>query len=156
VSGIASVVRTIDVDVDPATAFDVFTDEIGAWYKPGPYSWNDPERAVGIRFEPGVGGRWLEVWDEATGEGFEMGRILVWEPGERLVLSYRSVHLPPDPLTEVEVRFEALDGGTRVTLEHRGWERLAAVPEWVEKRAWVAFMGWFKDYLASRAERVSR
>jgi hypothetical protein len=146
----AAVVRSIDVDVDPATAFKIFTEEIGEWYKGGPHSWNDPKRAVGIRFEPGVGGRWLEVWDEATGEGFEIGRILAWEPGARLLLAYRNVYLPPDPLTEIEVRFEEIGGGTRVTLEHRGWERLPpdVVAKWVERKAWVMFMTWFRDHVA--------
>jgi hypothetical protein len=104
----------------------VFTGEIGEWYRSGPHSWNDPGRAVGIRFEPGVGGRWIEVWDEASGEGYELGRIRVWEPGERLVVSYRNVQLPPGLETEIEVRFEPVQDGTRVTLEHRGLEALPA------------------------------
>jgi uncharacterized protein YndB with AHSA1/START domain len=147
-----SVVRTVDVAVDPATAFEVFTDEIGEWYRSGPHSWNDPDRAVGIRFEPGVGGRWIEVWDEATGEGYELGRVRAWEPGERLVVSYRNVHLPPAVETEIEVRFEPLrPGRTRVTLEHRGLDALPAdeLALW-QSRAWIGFMGWFRDYADAR------
>lgn len=142
-----SVVRTVDVAVDPTRAFEVFTDEIGEWYLGGPYSWNDPARAVGIRFERGVGGRWLEVWDEATGEGYELGRIRVWQPGERLVVSYRNVQLPPGLETEIEVRFEPVAGGTRVTLEHRGLDALppAELARW-ESRAWINFMSWFRDH----------
>jgi hypothetical protein len=141
-------VRTVEVDVDPATAFQVFTEEIGSWYRSGRYSWNAPERAVGIRFEPGVGGRLLEVWDEASGQGYEMGRILIWEPGVRLVFQYRNAHLPADPLTEVEVRFDPLGGGTMVTLEHRGFDRLPPHigKEW-EGRAWINFMTWFESYV---------
>lgn len=150
-SAAATIVRTVEVAVDPATAFEVFTEEIGAWYKGLAHAWNDPERAVGIRFEPGVGGRLLEVWDEATGEGYEMGRILVWEPGERLVLAYRNVTLPPEPLTEVEVRFEPADDGTRVSLVHRGWERLPAevFTTWAS-RAWIPFMHAFGDHVARK------
>jgi hypothetical protein len=115
----------------------------------GPYSWNDSERAVGIRFERGVGGRWMEVWDEASGEGYELGRIQVWEPGERLVVSYRNTQLPPGLETEIEVRFERVAGGTRVMLEHRGLEALPPdeLALW-ERRAWVNFMSWFRDYAA--------
>lgn len=65
-----AIVRTVEVGVLPSDAFKIFTDEIDAWYVHGPYSWNDPERAVGIRFEPWAGGRWIEVWDEARGEGY--------------------------------------------------------------------------------------
>jgi uncharacterized glyoxalase superfamily protein PhnB len=34
-----------------------------------------------VRFEPGVGGRLVEVCDTSTGEGREMARVTVWEPG---------------------------------------------------------------------------
>ncbi len=101
----ATVVRTIEVAVSPEIAFEVFTEEIGEWYRSGPYSWNDPARAIGIRFEPGVGGRLVEVWKDAGREGYDMGRILAWEPDVRLVFEFRNAHLPPVP-TQVEVRLE--------------------------------------------------
>ena len=147
----ASITRTVDVRVDPATAFKVFTEEIGAWYRSGRYSWNDPDRAVGIRFEPGDGGRLIEVWDETTGEGYEMGRVIAWEPGTRILFQYRNVSLPPAPLTEVEVRFHPVEGGTRVTLEHRGFDGLPPeIARTWEGRAWIVFMRWFAEY-AGRA-----
>jgi len=118
-----SVIVQIDVAVDPATAFKVFTEDIGSWYKDTLYSWNDPERAVGTRIEPGVGGRWIEIWDPDRGEGWTIGHIMVWEPGQRLVLSYHSMRRP-EPHTEIDIHFEPTDLGTRVTLEHRGWEQL--------------------------------
>lgn len=147
----ATVVRTAEVAVDPEVAFLLFTEEIGAWYRSGRYSWNDPEQAIGIRFDPGVGGRLVEVHDPTTGEGYEMGRVLVWEPGARIVLEYRNVHLPPAP-SEVEVRFERSARGTLVTLEHRG---LGPLPpqeaERFERTAWSAFMAWFAEYAAKQA-----
>ena len=146
-----AILRSIDVAVDPQTAFDAFTAEIGLWYRSLPFAWNDPARAVGIRFEPRVGGRWLEVWDEATGEGYEIGRILAWEPGARLVTTYRNIYLPPEPLTEIEVRFDAIGKGTRVSLEHRGWDRLPleVFTTW-SGRAWLALFHAYQDYLATR------
>lgn len=141
-----NVVRAVDVGVDPGTAFRLFTEEIGRWYRSGRWSWNDPDRAVGILIEPGVGGRWLEVWDDTTKEGYELGRVLVWEPGRRLLLTYRNVHLPPGD-TEVEVRFEGIAGGTKVTLEHRGGSELS---EAQRANAWLNFMAWFRDYAAQR------
>jgi PhnB protein len=150
-----SIVRTVEVGVDPATAFKVFTDEIDAWYRRGPHSWNDPRRAVGIRFEPRVGGRWIEVWDRATGEGYEIGRIRVWEPGRRLLMTYRHAQLPPEPLTEIEVRFEAVGTGTRVTVEHRGWDRLPPdhFRSW-QRRAWLGLTQWFREYADRGKETV--
>lgn len=139
---------SVEVDVDPATAFEVFTAEIDRWYVRGPYSWMAPDRAVGIRFEPGVGGRLIEVHDEATGEGYAFGRVLAWEPGHRLVfadlVSGATPGEPPDPPTEVEVRFEPAGAGTRVTLEHRGLDRLPpGVAEQKRRHGWSTVVHWF-------------
>ncbi len=149
-SRLASLVRTIEVPVDPPTAFRLFTDDIGRWYRHGPYSWNDPGRAIGIRFEPGPDGRLLELYEED--EPYVMGRVLAWEPGRRLAFEFRSVFLPPEPLTEVEVRFEPTEDGTRVVLEHRGLDRLPPdLARAFASRAWARFMAWFEEYAASRA-----
>ncbi len=93
----------VEVEIEPAAAFEVFTRETGAWWRtdrslaasPGP-----------VTFEPGVGGRVLD------GDA-EVGRVKVWEPGPRLVFGYGD--------TEVEVRFEGTRDGTRVVLRHYGW-----------------------------------
>jgi hypothetical protein len=99
---------TVKVAVDPMSAFTAFTAEIDSWWVRGPINFFDSGRAVAMRMEPGVGGRLLEVYDEARDDALELGRITVWEPG--IQLSYRS--LVDD--TEVDVRFEAVDDGTRV------------------------------------------
>jgi uncharacterized protein YndB with AHSA1/START domain len=71
-----------------------------------------------------VGGRLFEAFSDDPGDVFEVGRVLAWEPGERLVLEWRLTNFAPGERTEVEVRFEAEDGGTRVTIEHRGGSAL--------------------------------
>jgi hypothetical protein len=140
---------SIDVDVDPATAFSVFTDEIDAWYKRGRHTFYEPDRVVAIRFEPRVGGRLLEVYDAATGDGREMGRVTVWEPGCQLVfVDARD--------TEVDVRFAPADDGcTRVTLEHRGFERLLdAEAEQHAHYGWRVLMPWFETYVNEGARHA--
>ena len=89
-------------------AFTAFTDEIDSWWVRGPINFFDSGRAVAMRIEPGVGGRVLEVYGDTQDDALELGRITVWEPGVRL--SYRS--LVDD--TEVDVRFDAVEDGTRV------------------------------------------
>jgi uncharacterized glyoxalase superfamily protein PhnB len=103
-----SATAAVEVAVDPKSAFTAFTDEIDSWWVRGPINFFDSARAVAMRIEPGVGGRVLEIYDDARGDALELGRITVWEPGARL--SYRS--LVDD--TEVDVRFEAVEDGTRV------------------------------------------
>ena len=100
----------VRVAADPDRAFAAFTEEINSWWVRGPINFFDSGRAVAMQVEPGVGGRILEIYDEAAGEALELGRITAWEPGARLV--YRS---SVDD-TEVEVRFEAVEDGTRVSV----------------------------------------
>jgi hypothetical protein len=136
------------VGVDPATAFDVFTSEVDAWWRRGKRYRSGAEASV-MRFEPGVGGRLVEVLDRATGEEHEIGRVRVWEPGRRLVVDWRNRNFEPRQVTEVEVVFEADGDGTRVTLEHRGWDSLPAghpARHGLEGRAFESMMGqWWAD-----------
>jgi uncharacterized glyoxalase superfamily protein PhnB len=98
----------VQVAVEPMSAFIAYTDEIDSWWVRGPINFFDASRAAAMRIEPGVGGRVLEVYDDASGDALELGRITVWEPGVQL--AYRS---SVDD-TDVEVRFEAVEGGTKV------------------------------------------
>ena len=116
------VVTTI-VAVDPATAFAIFTEEIDRWWKPRVPRMFCKDHAGSLRFETGGSGRLVEV----HGDGVtEIGKILVWSPPERLVFGWREADFGAGETTEVEVRFERVVRGTRVTVEHRGWERLPA------------------------------
>jgi uncharacterized glyoxalase superfamily protein PhnB len=98
---------SVEVGVDPPTAFRVFTEEIDYWWVRGAINFFDGARAVGMRIEPGVGGRVLEVYPDGA---LELARITVWRAGELLV--YQGT---VDD-TEVEVRFEAIPSGTRVSV----------------------------------------
>ena len=140
------------VRVDPATAFGVFTDEVDAWWKTGPAYRFGGRRAGTMRFERGAGaGRLVEAYPD--GEVYEVGRILAWEPVFRLAFEFRGPNFQPDQRTEVEVRFEAVSGGTRVTVEHTGWDRLPAdhpvrhgLPEDEFARMWG---GWWHGQLTA-------
>ncbi|RKG72622.1 SRPBCC domain-containing protein [Corallococcus terminator] len=113
---------TTFVAVSPLDAFEVFTQETDLWWGKGPRHRALHASNGTLRFEPpGPGGRLLETSET---EVFEIGRVLVWEPGARLVFQWRASNFAPDETTEVEVRFEPSFGGTRVVLEHRGWDSI--------------------------------
>ena len=135
-----SVVAATDVEVpvDPDRAFRIFTEEIDDWWVRSPTTFMDGGRARGRRIEPGVGGRLLEVYDDAAGDVLELGRITVWEPGKRLVLE------TPDE-TEADFRFEATGSGTRVSVEHR------LLPGRDPKMHVVGGMDAMVDFFAERA-----
>jgi hypothetical protein len=114
------VLVSLRVPVTPARAFAAFTQEIALWWRPNDM-FRFTSRAGGVlAFEPGVGGRFTETLP--NGKIFEIGRITLWEPGERLGFTWRQATFAPDQMTAVEVRFEPVGAETRVTVEHRGWD----------------------------------
>jgi uncharacterized protein YndB with AHSA1/START domain len=142
----------VQVEATPDEAFQLFTEEIGIWWRRGTRYWNDPERGLSVRIEPGVGGRFVEVYDLESGEGMEVGRVTAWEPPRRFALTWTQVGWPPDVSTDIEVTFAPAGDGTLVRLTQTGFERLG--PEADELRegyslGWKEVLGWF-------AERVNR
>ena len=113
---------TTFVKVSPQDAFEVFTEEIDAWWRRGP-RFRGARPSV-LRFEGGAAGRLVETFDDASGEVFEVGRVLAWDPGAHLSFEWRGKNFGPDEITEVDVLFEQMNEGTQVTIEHRGWSAL--------------------------------
>ena len=116
---------SFEVACPPGRAFALWTDRIDMWWPSDHTVTGDTDLTVVL--ESGVGGRIFE----RTPDGVEhdWGEVTVWEPPERLAYLW---HLRRDraDATEVSVRFEARgDGGTRVEIEHAGWERLGADAE---------------------------
>ena len=71
------------VPLSPDETFSLFTQEVDTWWRRGPRFRAAIDGKQGVmRFEPGEGGRLLEVYDDASSEHFELGRILAWEPGK--------------------------------------------------------------------------
>ena len=76
--------------------------------------------------------------------------MIAWEPPGRLVLAWNILEREAVS-TQVEVRFTAEDGRTRVDLEHRGWE--AVEDEAVAKRenydtGWDHVLGFYEERLS--------
>ena len=115
----------IAVGLEPAAAFRLFTERIATWW-PLPTHSLGGGRAFTCFVEPRVGGRLAEVRDD--GEESVWGTVLAWEPPQRLAFTWHPGR-PATTAQQVEVRFEPAAGGTRVVLEHRGWEALGAEAE---------------------------
>jgi len=118
------VLVALRVAASPQRAFDAFTGEIGRWWRPNRLFAFTPRSPGVLAFEGGEGGRLTETL--ASGKVFEIGRVKVWEPPERLVFSWRQATFAPDQVTEVEILFEPVGEETRVTVEHRGWDSVPA------------------------------
>ena len=111
------------VRATPERAFRAFVEEIGVWWRPSALFQTTPRPGV-LSFEPGPGGRLVETRE--GGKVFEIGRIHAWEPPRRLVFSWRQANFPLDLHTEVEVGFEAVGEETRISIEHRSFDRVPA------------------------------
>lgn len=111
--------KSIRVERAPEIAFRVFTEEIGAWWplKEG-FSFHGGRGPRDIYIEGRVGGRFFERF--ADGTEFEVGRVTRFQPPHALTFTWKAPEW--EGVTEIEVRFVADGAGTKVELEHRGWE----------------------------------
>jgi SAM-dependent methyltransferase/uncharacterized protein YndB with AHSA1/START domain len=108
---------------EPAAAFDALVGELA-----------ESLARRGMSLTPGEGGRLVE-------RGLEVGRVVAWEPGERILLEWRQADWASDDITELEIRFTRAEAGTTVTVEHRGFGRLF----WDDRDV----VGWFADQAAA-------
>ncbi|MDO9020898.1 MAG: SRPBCC family protein [Deltaproteobacteria bacterium] len=119
--------KVLGVNAPQAVAWRVFTERMGTWWPLAHYKIGKAN-AVDAVLEPRVGGRWYERGED--GSTCEWGRVLVWEPTVRLVLTWdidANWQFDPQLNTEIEVRFVAEgDNRTRVELEHRRLDRYGA------------------------------
>jgi SAM-dependent methyltransferase len=112
-----------NIALAPTEAFDVFIDELAVALA-----------QRGMAMETGPDGY-------VTEGDVEIGRVVSWEPGELIRLQWRLVGWPDAEMTEIEMRFEPVDGGTHVTLEHRGWGGLIGDQH--------ELVGWFASEVAA-------
>lgn len=120
----ASIRREAIVDIDRHRAFDVFTSEFGQWWPLLSHHIGRASPDIAI-IEPFVDGRWFER--AMDGSECDWGRVLVWDPPRRLVLTWcidSRWAFEGSLATEVHIDFikEAAQR-TRVVLEHRHLDR---------------------------------
>ena len=93
---------TTNVAVEPAIAFAVFTEEIGAWWLRGPrYRSSASSAPSTMKLETKLGGRLLEIFEDGR-EPFSFGKITVWEPPTRFAIEWRLSNFAPDEATDVD------------------------------------------------------
>jgi uncharacterized protein YndB with AHSA1/START domain len=116
---IAAIHKSVTVRRPVEEAFALFTEGIATWWPLATHSIYE-ERATTAVFESRVGGRLYEI--SIDGEKGVWGTVRVWAPPHRIVYSWHPGR-GEETAQEVEVQFAADGVGTRVEIEHRGWER---------------------------------
>jgi uncharacterized protein YndB with AHSA1/START domain len=97
--------------------FERFVSTMRAWWPVDPFS-AGKQSVEQITLEPREGGRVYETDDGTT---VDWGELVVWDPPNRLVMTWSETPRP----TEVELSLTGLGPTlTRVTVVHRGWEKL--------------------------------
>lgn len=112
------------VPMSQPAAFERFRHDFHVWW-PGEFTWSG-DVLEDIFFEGRKGGM---IWERGPeGIRFDMARVLRWVPPEKVVLRWHvgPAHMPepnPEKASEVEFRFVAMGGATRIELEHRHFAR---------------------------------
>lgn len=158
---------SVTVRTDPATAFEIFTTETDLWWRRGPRYRMAGRNPGVIRFEPQLGGALYEDFESANGKRtHHTGQIIAWNPPARFAFTWRASNFAPDETTTVEVTFEPVPVGTRVTVNHSGWASLrgdhpvrhgAEGPAFIGNQGlwWASLMTSLREYAVDRAPTAS-
>ena len=105
------ITKTVVLRCDPERAFLLFTESAGEWWPLDRRHTDDA--ASTIRME--ASGRFFERASDGT--EVELGVVRVFEPARRLEIDWYP-GTGREQATRVEVRFDAVEEGTRVTVIH--------------------------------------
>jgi hypothetical protein len=113
-----AVEHSVRVSIEPAAAFELFTQRIATWW---PFKGHScfGEEALDVQFEPFCGGTVTEVArDESR---MSWGTLIEWSPPDSFAMRWFP-GLDDQQATLLRVRFVAVAGGTQVSVHHSGWE----------------------------------
>jgi uncharacterized protein YciI len=137
-AAIAPIRRQVIVAADPQRAFQVWTEELAAWWPFAQHSVYGAGSAAGFR-----NGRLVETGPDGTEQPW--GTVTTWLPGQQLTMTW---HPGQDAAsaTIVDVRFDAInERQTLVTLTHTGWENRVDASEARDDygKGWPTVVGQF-------------
>jgi hypothetical protein len=128
--------QSVLLPLAPAQAFELFTQQISAWWPPDRRHLKDPDSQLFLLAD----GHFYERAEDGT--ELDLGRVRLWDAPCRIVLDFFMGTDAAHP-TEVEIRFDAEAGGTRVSVRHQPrensaalWDQRAAIFE----RSWAAVL----------------
>lgn len=129
----SKVQESIRIGATRERVFEAYVAEIDQWWpREGRYRYSFAPKGAArapaqIAFEPGEGGRLYERFED--GGEYEIGRIRVWDPPQRLVYTWRAPDWPAHTVIEVQLR--DVGGETEITVAHSGFGK-NGVPDVVE------------------------
>jgi len=124
--GNMGVSASVDLSLDPSSAFEAMVEEISSGLS-----------RLGMQLQPGADGRVMEGTTE-------VGKVVRWRPPEEIAIEWHAMDWDPASATLLELKFEPLKDGTRVTVGNQGWGNLLG-----EEGKELA--GWFVSEIAAPA-----
>lgn len=143
---ITQINKEVQVAASQETCFQVFTRQMDAWWPRAYHIGACPMRNAILEAKPG--GRWYSIHKD--GSEVNIGKVLVWDPFERLVLNWQidgNFTFDPNLTTEVEVQFIAKGpASTTIKFAHKNLERLAGGAKVIEgmDEGWGSIVNLFK------------
>lgn len=139
--------KSIRVERSPEISFRVFCERIREWWPKGP-SFNG-KVMTDMVIEGRIGGRFFERYTD--GSEYDIGRITTYEPPTMVGFTWRAPSW--EQTTQVQIRFTAEGSGTRVELEHSGWEQADNVREARKNydNGWDFVLGHYLTYASAAA-----
>jgi uncharacterized protein YndB with AHSA1/START domain len=131
--------KSITVNCAPETSFKVFCEHMSEWW-PGGFGGKDAK----VFLEGRVGGRFYERRPDGT--EYQIGKVTSYQPPSLVAFTWRAPSWDVD--TQVEIRFTAEGSGTRVELEHSGWDQDAKTRDARNSYdgGWVGVLGYFQSF----------
>jgi uncharacterized protein YndB with AHSA1/START domain len=132
---------TIDISVPPERVFGAVTSQdLTQWWGS-----TDTYRTTAWTGDVRVGGAWRSEGVGVDGQRFSVqGEFLVVDPPKKLVQTWRYDWDPQASVTTITWRFDAIEGGTRVTVRHEGFgEAHAACAD--HALGWERVLGWLSQ-----------
>ncbi len=131
-------------------AFRVFSEGVATWWPLQTHSVGERSAKTCV-LEGRMGGRFFERQEDGTEAVW--GTVTAWEPPQRLAFTWHPGRAE-STAQGIEIRFTPVGGGTRVELEHRGWEKLGERAEEARNEyesGWDFVLGCYVDVIDSPA-----
>lgn len=135
VEALHAIEKAVVVPATPEKAWEIFTERIGEWWPLSSHSLGGSKTETAFVTRELVSERWHDGTERTW------GHVLVWEPPRRLVFTWE---VGEDSGNEIEIRFLPVADGTRVELEHRGWEERTAAAWSRYDAGWAGVLGCYE------------
>jgi len=137
------VLASVDIKAPRERVFKALTDgaEITQWWGSA-----DQYKVHKWQGEPKIGGSWRTDGKGADGKEFSVyGEYLEFDPPKKVVFSWHA-EWDAGNRTIVTYRLDEIEGGTRLTLTHKGFADRAEACNG-HGNGWQRVLGWLADYL---------